>query len=347
MNEQTNAVGFLQQTAVAPNTMLGVESDKAVAEVKAMAALAHARPRDEARAVDKVLNACTRPTLAESARYTYTRGGTEITGPTIRLAEAIAQYWGNISWGWKEIERRLDTSVCRAYAWDVENNVRREADFIVPHYRDTKHGRKALKDDRDIYEVCANMAMRRVRACLLNVIPADVVEMAEKACDATLASGEPVTDESRKRLLEAFAGYGVTRAMIEKRLGRSLDAMTPGQQVSLRRVYAGLKDGMGVVADYFTIEEPVKDEVKKPSKGIAAVKNAIKPKVEEQVAAQNQEAAQSVLEPDENLFGTLPELPPLTEEEMARYDAEQEAAERAAIEDEQVAPHFLRGENNA
>lgn len=351
MNEVVAQQGFLQTAAANNLVQSAAESDRAIAEIKAMVAVAQMRPRDEARAVDKILNACTRPALAESARYTYSRGGKEITGPSIRLAEAIAQYWGNITWGWKEVGRGLGSSICRAYAWDIENNVRREADFIVPHYRDTSNGRKALKDDRDIYEMCANMAMRRVRACLLNIIPADVVEMAEAACDATLASSEPVTDDSKKKLLEAFASYNVTRAMIEKRLGRSLDAMTSGQQVSLRRVFIGLKDGMGVVSDYFTIEESAKEE-KKPTKGAAAVKQMLKPKaVEEQVAEQNQAAAQSTLEPehlpDPHPLESQPTLPPLTAEEMDRLDAEMAAREQAEFDDQQVIPNFIRGESNA
>lgn len=346
MTESTQ-VGFLQSSPL-PVGSQAVESDRAVAEIKAMVAVAHMKPRDEARAVDKVLNACTRISLAETARYTYSRGGTEITGPTIRLAEAIAQYWGNITWGWKEIERRLDTSVCRAYAWDIENNVRREADFIVPHYRDTRNGRKSLKDDRDIYELCANMAMRRVRACLLNIIPADVTEMAEKACDATLANSEPVTDESRKKLLEAFSGYGVTRAMIEKRLGRSIDAMTAGQQVGLRRVFAGLKDGMGVVSDYFAVEEAAKEE-KPKTKGVEALKAALvqpeSPVVAEEPKPEPQPEALPIEELVTSNQGAA--LSVLTDEEIAELDAAdfaRQEAERQAIENgETIIPDFMKG----
>ena len=41
-------------------------------------------------AMDKILQACTRPSLAEGALYSYSRGGSEITGPSIRLAEVAA-----------------------------------------------------------------------------------------------------------------------------------------------------------------------------------------------------------------------------------------------------------------
>ena len=55
--------------------------------------IARMNPRDPVKAMDRILNACTRPTLANAATYSYSRGGSDITGPTIRLAEAIAQGW--------------------------------------------------------------------------------------------------------------------------------------------------------------------------------------------------------------------------------------------------------------
>ena len=38
------------------------------------------------KTMDRILNACTRQTLAESAVYAYNKGGNQITGPSIRLA---------------------------------------------------------------------------------------------------------------------------------------------------------------------------------------------------------------------------------------------------------------------
>jgi hypothetical protein len=67
-----------------------VEQSRAVAEIQASMVIAKKFPRDEIAARDKILNACTRPALAESALYTYSRGGMEIAGPSIRLGAAMA-----------------------------------------------------------------------------------------------------------------------------------------------------------------------------------------------------------------------------------------------------------------
>ena len=59
---------------------------KEVAEVQARVFLAKQFPRNQANACERILTACQRPGLAISAVYSYPRGGTEVSGPSIRLA---------------------------------------------------------------------------------------------------------------------------------------------------------------------------------------------------------------------------------------------------------------------
>jgi hypothetical protein len=214
-------------------------------------------PRDEKAALDRVLNSCCRESLASVAIYQFSRGGTDIQGPSIRLAEAIAQHWGNIESGWREIERFKDAdgtgvSVIEAFAWDLQSNYRVPRVFNVRHWRDRKAGKGyALEDERDVYELCANQAARRVRACLLAVIPGDIVEEAQRQCDTTLAAKADTSAEAQKKILAAFEPFGVTRAQIEARIQRRLDSITAAQVVQLRKVLASLKDGMSKPDDWF------------------------------------------------------------------------------------------------
>jgi len=217
-------------------------------------------PRDEKSALDRILNACCRESLAAVAIYQYSRGGTDIQGPSIRLAEAIAQHWGNIESGWREIDRFKDAagigvSVVEAFAWDLQSNYRVPRVFNVRHWRDTRSGGYALTDERDIYELCANQAARRVRACLLSVIPGDVVEEAQRQCDSTLAATADVSPEAQKKILDHFQSkHGVTRDQIEKLIQRRMDAITPAQVVRLKKIAESIKDGMSTPSDWF---EPV------------------------------------------------------------------------------------------
>ena len=165
------------------------EEGRVSQEVQAQVVMAKRFPRDETAAAARILKACKRRSLAEQSQYSYTKGGTSINGPSIRLAEAMAQAWGNLDFGWQELERRPGESLVEAFCWDIETNTRRKQKFTVKHMRDTRSGGKPLKDEREIYEHIANQASRRLRACILSVIPGDVADdavlSATRRCKAT------------------------------------------------------------------------------------------------------------------------------------------------------------------
>lgn len=238
------------------NAIAGSDQQRAIAEVQAAMMIARMNPRDPIQAMDRILQACTRPTLAAQALYSYNRGGSDVTGPSIRLAEAIAQAWGNFQFGIRELEQRNGESTVEAFAWDIETNTRQVKVFQVPHLRYTRKGTTRLEDPRDIYEMVANQGARRLRACILGVIPGDVIEGAVKQAEATMITKAEVTPERIKNLLEKFAEFGITKEQIEKRIQRHIEAMTPALMVNLGKIYNSLRDGMSVAADWFEAVEP-------------------------------------------------------------------------------------------
>lgn len=233
------------------NAIAQSDQQRAIAEVQAAMVIARMNPRDQRTAMDRILNACARPSLANAAIYTYARGGTDITGPSIRLAEAMAQNWGNMQFGMRELSQANGESTVQAYAWDVETNTRREITFQVPHVRYAKKGVTKPTDPRDIYELIANQGARRLRACILSVIPGDVTEAAVEQCNATMHAKADTSAEAVAKLVQAFADFGVNKEQIEKRIQRRLDAIQPAQIVQLRKVYASLKEGMSKPAEWF------------------------------------------------------------------------------------------------
>lgn len=235
--------------------MAEAQQTRAMAEVQSAMVIAKRFPRDEAAAYAKIMQSCQRQSLAERAIYAYPRGGEMVTGPSIRLAEAMAQAWGNIDFGIIELEQGNGESSMMAYCWDLETNARQTRQFLVPHERHTRQGVKQLSDPRDIYELTANQGARRLRACILGVIPGDVTDAAVGACEATMAKGggEPLADRIRK-MLAAFVAIGVTQAAIERRLGHKLDATGEAELVRLRQLYASIRDGMTSVAECFPPE---------------------------------------------------------------------------------------------
>lgn len=250
-----------QGGAIAPRDGLGHKQvqSREMAETQAKYMLAQQFPRDVIANMDKILNAFTRPNLAEKSQYQFAKGGSDVVGPSIRAAEAIAQQWGNMEFGFREISRNLGYdgvpySDVEAFATDLENRTRRPLQFIVKHWRDTKRGGYKLTDEREIYELMANQAQRRVRACILAVIPGDVTDGAMQQAEITLRTKADTSTEAMIKMVDAFAPLGVTKEHIEKRIQRRLDAIQPAQVVMLKRVYASLRDDMSSASDWFEIE---------------------------------------------------------------------------------------------
>lgn len=270
----TNPYGSL--APVAPQSGEIIQSSRAMQEVQAAIIMAKKDPRDTIRATDNALAECKRVTLAESAIYTYRRGDTDIEGPSIRLAEAIARSWGNIQYAIVEVSRDENESSMLAYAWDLQTNMMARQEFKVPHTRDASQWqdgtkvkiKKPLTDDRDIYESTANSAARRLRACILRLIPGDVVDACVERCKLTLEQAMGKVEEATPKMLAKFAEIGVTQQMIEKRLKKSITAITYQNLVNLGNIFNSIRDGMGAKEDYFEMEPAA--ESGKPPEGATA-----------------------------------------------------------------------------
>lgn len=248
----------LQQSApVVQNAAIQTTNGRFNQEIQGMVFMAKQYPRDQFAAYQRIKQSCERKSLALIASYEYPRGGKKVTGPSIRLAEVVAQNWGNISCGVTELEQRVGESTCMAYAWDLETNVRFEKIFTVKHERKAGKTIQKLEDPRDIYELVANMGARRERACILAVIPKDVIDAAMDECDKTLAgkNTEPIIDRLKK-MFDKFKDYGVTREMIEKKIGVKIDSFTEKDVIALIKVFNSLKDGMGKREDFFEEDKP-------------------------------------------------------------------------------------------
>lgn len=241
---------------------VAIESERAIAEAQGKLVIAKRFPRDQARAYSAIIDACKRPGLSEEACYSFPRGGQTVSGPSIRLAEMLAANWGNIDYGIRELSRKEGVSEMEAYCWDLESNTMSSQKFTVRHIRDTRGGGVKLTDERDIYELTANMGGRRLRSRILAIIPADLVQAAVDQCSKTLAGGNdlPLGDRVRN-MVTAFSALGISPALIEKRLGHALDTATGEELGDLRKIHNSIRDGVSKVADWFGDRTADGDEV--------------------------------------------------------------------------------------
>lgn len=255
-------------TAAQPNAQTQALIGRQSQEVQAAVFMAKQFPRDVNASMNRVLQACQRESLARVAVYEYPRGGQKISGASIRLAEAIAQAYGNIDTGIIELERKQGESVAMAYAWDLESNYRQTKTFTVPHVRDTKKGSQVLTDSRDIYELVANQGARRQRACILGVIPGDVVDMALQECQKTLqrGGGKPIEERIEEAAAAFRNSFGITKEMLEARYQRNLASFSEQILVDLQGIFNSLRDGMSRPEQWFQpaavpqMQQPVVEE---------------------------------------------------------------------------------------
>lgn len=247
------------------SAIVAIEQSRAVQEVQAALVIAKKFPRDLNAVFTNIIENCKRFSLAEKSLYKYPRGGQSIEGPSIRMAEVMAQCYGNLDFGIRELERRTNVSICESYCWDMQTNTRQTKVFEVPHEIQLKNGtKKRLTDPRDIYEIVANQGARRLRSCILGIIPGDFVEGAVKQVKKTLAKGndEPLVDRIRKMIM-AFKEFGVSQEMIEMRLGHKMDVTNIEEIVDLVGIYTSIKDKQAKRGDFFDFPD---DEMEAGSK---------------------------------------------------------------------------------
>lgn len=223
-----------------------IEQSRAVEEVRAMVLVAKHAPRDEARAMSQAMQSCGQRAVADRAFFSFSRGGSNVNGATIQLATELARCWGNIDYGIMELARddSAGHTEMLAFAWDLETNTKSRQTFIVPHTRDTRQGKKALTDNRDIYENNANNGARRLRECIFRVMPPYLKAAAEAKCREILERGEgdePLPVRVAKAI-DKFSRIGISVNRIEDRHGPST-SWTPVNLANLQITFQSIRQG--------------------------------------------------------------------------------------------------------
>ena len=220
-----------------------IEQTRAIADVQAAAQMARAFPRDEAAALARALEECSKIELAEKAFFNIKRGGT-VTGPTVHLAKQLARAWGNITFGLKELRRDAGQSEMIAFAWDLQDNIRSEATFIVEHRRP---GDKAetLKSTTAIQENNTSMGARRLREMIFDVLPKSFTEQAMAKCHETQQKGgsEKTVAERRAGMVAAFEELGVSKKRLEDKIGAPSAEWTQKDIADMAIVYNSIREG--------------------------------------------------------------------------------------------------------
>lgn len=234
----------------------GFQQSEAQAIVQSALTIAAARPRSEDAARTALMHSCGRTTFAEGVRYEFPRGGRTIDGPSVKLAREMARVWGNIGYGFEVIFDDDERIILRGWAVDYQSNTwaRLEDSFKKLIMRKANRDAPAtwvIPDERDLRELINRHGAILERNCILKITPPDLAEDAlAKSAQTLLDRQKKDPDGTRKALLEAFDGLGVSAEMLEIHLGHEIKSCSPTELESLRAVYNSIKGGNSTWHEY-------------------------------------------------------------------------------------------------
>ena len=227
-----------REVAVIPHT----EIDTQIATAKRF-------PRSVAKAQQEAIEIATmdEDTAAECI-YTLPRGGKNIVGPSVRLAEICYSCWGNLHSGVRIQDVGATHVMAEAAVWDLERNNKH---VETASRRITDKWGKRYKDDMISVTIGAAQSVA-FRNAVFRVIPKGVLKSVELAVHRLLAGDGTDMKKRTAKALKFFTDKGVQLKQILERLGRAnVDELEPKDVVTLRGIANALRDGLTTVQEAF------------------------------------------------------------------------------------------------
>lgn len=237
-------------------------------ELNSSILIAKSFPRDLEKCIERIENFVSRDEeTAQSCFYTLTRGKgdkeTTFSGPSIRLAEICASFWGNLHLGSYFVSNNGERVVSSGECWDTENNFKVTTE--VSKSIMGKFGRYSPDMQEVTAAAAASMALRNA---VFKVIPRIIVEKTLKIAMDVAVNGnkkEDVTVKFEKRralALERIQGLGINLNNVLAFFNKqSVNEIDSEELKIIIGVGTSVKDGMLSAKEAF-IPHPTKaDEI--------------------------------------------------------------------------------------
>lgn len=286
-HETRQLLGDVMQTQV---------SNMAVQIARAELDQAVVTARQYPRSIDRAMrNIITLATLSEKTAtdcvYALPRAGKAIRGPSVRLAEIIAQQWGNCHVGSRIVGVDLADKVIIAEGvfHDLETGMKR-----ISQVRRRITDKNGKLFNEDMVNVTGNAAAAiAMREAVLKGVPRGIWEEAYDRCEQVIRGDVKTLNERRESAIKAFAAFGVTPEQIFDYLEIEGEKdITLDHLATLTATRSAIKSGESQVEDFFDMtkkgpptrrqaqpaekREQPKEEAKKPEQS-AAPKEEAKP----------------------------------------------------------------------
>jgi hypothetical protein len=246
------------------------QAEGARAAIESAYTIAFHRPRSVQQVRQTLLQACDRNRFAETALWTRRIGGDDREGLSIRFAETALQAWGNVRVSSETIYdddkvRKVSISVL-----DLETNISYSkevtlektaektkvwGDMEVISKRTNSEGNLVFlvrATEHDLTNKVGAIESKVIRNAVLRLIPQDILEECKDRMHSTLSESHAENRDGKIRALaDAFRNEcGVSVKDLEAFLGHQLSGVSSKEYVSLRGIFAAIRDGQAVWADF-------------------------------------------------------------------------------------------------
>lgn len=243
------------------------------AEIDTQIATAHAFPRSIGKFMQSALSMATiSEDIAASCSYSLPRGGRNLDGPSIRLAEIVVASYGNVRVTARIIANDGKFITAQGSCHDLESNA---AAQIEVKRRITDRSGKTFNDDMQtiVGNAACAIAYRNV---VFKIIPAALIQpIYDKAREVARGTAETLKTR-RDKALDYFRALGVKDEQICAVLDiKKIEDIDLDKLQTLTGIRAAIKNGESTLKDIFDPAPVMSDEEK--AKAAAAAKASFNP----------------------------------------------------------------------
>ena len=220
------------------------------AEIDQQISTAKAYPRSLKMFIDKATSMATvSDSVAASCTYSLPRGGRDLTGPTVRLAEICCASYGNIRSGARIIANDGKTITAQGICHDLETN-----NFISVEVKRKITNKEGKTFNEDMQTVTGNAACAiAFRNAVFKVIPMAFIQDVWDAAKKVSRGTEQTLPERRDKALAYLRGIGVKDKQICEVLEiKKVEDIDLDKLATLRGMVALINNGESTVKDLFS-----------------------------------------------------------------------------------------------
>jgi hypothetical protein len=177
----------------------------------------------------------------------------EIRGASIRLAEIIANSWGNLHAATRIVENDGKSITAEGVAWDLESNVKIAMQNKVSIWFGEKNGKGGYQANADMQTMLSNAASAKaLRNAIFKVVPKALVDrVLERAMSFSVGDQKTINSKVAD-IVDKLVKMGIDKeAMLEYYECKTIGDITPEIYRSLIGIGTAVKEGYIQVENVF------------------------------------------------------------------------------------------------